>query len=421
MLVLRQFSLITVAILLSKLFVINEIGEIEGLQYLLLTFTLFWVNGLLQWILPTYQNTLQEEQTAFLQRVFFIFISLIFIIFIFFQFNKVFVFSFFLKQSPIEYNEIFFLYGLLFIPTFLLEYAFFLKKKYIKILIFSILTFFFQNIAVLIAWIFQGGILWLLSVWLILAIIRFIALLIELEIFNFKSFRNTSWTYLQIFSSALPLIAYAFIGQWAVAFDAWLVNWYYHGDAAQFAIFRYGAREFPIVMALATGLSNAASATIAENYENGINILKAKSLRLMHWLFPMTFLLLLSSQIIFPLVFSNAFRDSVIIFDIFLILIISRLLFPHTVAVGLSMFKEILLISIAELLLNIILSAIFVQYWGIAGIAFGTWIACLFEKTTIAFWLYYKKGIAISSYTMLNYWAIYSILLMLCFALKYFL
>lgn len=420
MLVLRQLSLITVAILLSKLFVINDIGELEGLQYLLLTFTIFWVNGLLQWILPTYQNTLQEEKILFLQRVFFIFLALTSIIFVFFLLNKTFVFSFFLKQSPVEHNEIFFLYGLFFIPTFLLEYTFFLKKKYTNILIFSILTFLFQNAAVLIAGFFQGGIFELLCVWLILAIIRFIALVVELDFFKFKTVKSTSWTYFQIFSSAFPLIAYAFIGQWAVAFDAWLVNWYYNGDSAQFAIFRYGAREFPIVMALATGLSNAASASIASDYENGVNALKNKSLQLMHWLFPLTFLLLISSDFLYPLVFSNAFRDSVIIFDIFLILIVSRLLFPHTVAVGLRMFKEILVISITELLLNIILSAIFVQYWGIAGIAFGTWIACLFEKLAIAFWLYYKKGISISSYMGLNYWTIYSALLMICFAIKYY-
>jgi O-antigen/teichoic acid export membrane protein len=421
MLVLRQFSLISVAVLLSKLFNINEIGKIEGLQYLLMNFTVFWINGLLQWLLPSYHNTLQEDRTVFLQRVFLIFTSLSLVIFCFFGVAKHLVFSFFLHQNPIAHHEIFFLYGLFFIPTYLLEYLYFLKKKYQQILLFSCLTFIFQNIAVIAAWYWgNSDIAWIFIIWLTLALLRFAALSSEVKIFNYSIHILIAKPYKDIVLSAFPLIAYAFIGQWAVAFDAWLVSWHYQGDTAQFAIFRYGAREFPVVMALATGLSNAASANIAENYENGIKILKVKSLRLMNWLFPLTLGLLLSSNFLFPLVFSHAFREAIVVFDIFLILIISRLLFPHTVAVGLQMFQPLLIISIAELLLNIILSAIFVQYWGIAGIAFGTWVACLFEKIAIAAWVFYKRQISIREYTAWNRWLLYSVLLLISFVLKYY-
>jgi O-antigen/teichoic acid export membrane protein len=412
MLLLRQLSLISVSVLLSKCFSINEIGEIESLQFLLTTFSVFWVNGLLQWFLPAYQNTLQQERNAFLQRVFFIFLLLSALLCSSIYFGEVFIFDFFLKKSAPSSTPIFLIYALLFLPTYLLEYVFFVRNKFNKILIFSILSFIIQNGAILFAWYFELGTNGIFLIWGVLATLRFIVLTFEINLEKYGKFA--------ILSGALPLIAYSFFAQWAVTFDGWLVNWYYAGDVSKFAIFRYGAREFPIVLALATGLSAAMSSSIASNFENGINELKIKSLRLFHWLFPLSILLLLSSNIWFPLVFSKAFSESVVVFDIFLLLIISRLLFPQSIAIAKGEQKILLPIAVVELLINVIASTILVQYYGLAGIAFGTWIASLSEKLLIAAWLYHKFRITITSYTALIIYILYSTILMTCFILKYY-
>jgi peptidoglycan biosynthesis protein MviN/MurJ (putative lipid II flippase) len=103
-----------------------------------------------------------------------------------------------------------------------------------------------------------------------------------------------------------------------------------------------------------------------------------------------------------------------------LLLIISRLLFPQSIAIAKGEQKILLPIAVVELLINVIASTILVQYYGLAGIAFGTWIASLSEKLLIAAWLYHKFRITITSYTALIIYILYSTILMTCFILKYY-
>jgi O-antigen/teichoic acid export membrane protein len=429
MLLLRQVSIVSIAVLMPKFFFIQEIGIVESLQYLLATFSIFWINGLLQWFLPAYQHTPQAERNAFLWRVFLSFCALSALVFLFLLLEKSFVFSFFLQKKPFDESLIFFVYGLFFLPSYCLEYFLFVKNENRNILIISILTFIFQNGAILIAWYFNWGIAGIFKVWLLLAVLRFLICLV-LALPSEKSFLTPelpSWQRLihyikripnSINHPALPLIGYAFMAQWALTFDGWLVNYQFMGDAMYFAIFRYGAREIPIVLSLATGLSAAMSMEIAKDFSEGIKKLKEKTLKLYHLLFPLTAVLLLSSSVWFPLVFSKAFTESVLIFDIFLLTILSRMLFPQTVAIALQENKSLFYISIIELLINILASVILVQYFGLAGIAAGTCLAALSEKLLIAAYLYRKHHIQWNTYTPLNMWALYSVGLIICFVCK---
>ncbi len=417
MLLLRQVSIVSIAVLLPKFFFMQEIGMVESLQYLLATFSVFWINGLLQWFLPAYQHTPQAEQDAFLWRVFLSFCALSALVFLLLLLEKTFIFSFFLQKKPFDESLIFFVYGLFFLPSYCLEYFLFVKNKNINILIVSILTFLFQNGAILIAWYFHWGISGIFNIWLLLAGLRFLICLV----LAFPRVKNFSiQTVIPNISKhpALPLIGYAFMAQWALTFDGWLVNYHFMGDAVYFAIFRYGAREIPIVLSLATGLSAAMSMEIAKDFSEGLQKLKEKTLKLYHLLFPLTIFLLLSSSIWFPLVFSKAFSESVLIFDIFLLTILSRMLFPQTVAIALQEHKILFYISIIELLINILASVILVQYFGLAGIAAGTCLAALSEKLLIAMYLYRKHDIQWNTYTPLNMWLLYSFLLIICLAVK---
>ena len=78
----------------------------------------------------------------------------------------------------------------------------------------------------------------------------------------------------------------------------------------RFAIFRYGAKEMPFVVSLAIGLNNAMLSQFSsiKKMKFSLLTLKIRSLRLMHILFPVSILLLLFSNDIFPAVFTQRFQ-----------------------------------------------------------------------------------------------------------------
>ena len=63
-------------------------------------------------------------------------------------------------------------------------------------------------------------------------------------------------------------------------------------------VFRYGAKEFPLVLMLANGLSNAMLPEFStrERMKESLAKIKVKSKRLMHFLFPATAAMMLFAQ-----------------------------------------------------------------------------------------------------------------------------
>jgi Na+-driven multidrug efflux pump len=67
--------------------------------------------------------------------------------------------------------------------------------------------------------------------------------------------------------------------------------------------------------------------------------------------------------------------------------------------------------SILEIAVNVALSLWFIQFWGIAGVAFGTVCAYLFEKMVLIVFLQKGYGIALAQYLNLKQHVLYSVLL----------
>jgi O-antigen/teichoic acid export membrane protein len=206
-----------------------------------------------------------------------------------------------------------------------------------------------------------------------------------------------------------PLVAATLLSGSAQFVDGFIVTSKF--DEETFAVFRYGARELPLAMLLANALSNAMlpeftnKARLKENLEK----LKKSILRLMHILFPLTAVLLLISKPLFPIIFNPMFADSATIFNIYLLLVVSRMLMPQTILNGLKITKPILAASFLELVLNVVLSLVFVQAFGIAGIAFATFIAYLFEKVYLAIVVKQKLSVSLSEYLSINIYLLYSV------------
>ncbi|MGM0621373.1 MAG: lipid II flippase MurJ, partial [Bacteroidota bacterium] len=206
-----------------------------------------------------------------------------------------------------------------------------------------------------------------------------------------------------------PLVAATFLSGSAHFIDGFIVT--SHFDESTFAVFRYGARELPLAMLLANALNSAMLPEFAnkENLRQNLEKLKHNITRLMHILFPVTAVLLLLSHPVFPVLFNPQFTESATIFNIYLLLIISRLMMPQTILNGLKLTRPIMTASFFELLLNVSLSLFFVRFWGIAGIAFATVGAYLFEKIFLVIVVKRKLKIGLTDYHPLKYFVLYSL------------
>jgi O-antigen/teichoic acid export membrane protein len=203
--------------------------------------------------------------------------------------------------------------------------------------------------------------------------------------------------------------------------DGFIITSYF--DDATFAVFRYGAREFPLVLLLANSFSSSMLPGFADPSGLKLNLekIKVNSRKLGSWLFPLSGILMLATHQVFPLVFNASFSESATIFNIYLLLIVSRLLFPQTILIGLQKTRPILWASALEIALNVALSLWFVQFWGIAGVAFGTVCAYLFEKLLLIALVRKVCGFRIAEYLNLRQHVLYSVLLSATFVVIEFL
>jgi O-antigen/teichoic acid export membrane protein len=207
----------------------------------------------------------------------------------------------------------------------------------------------------------------------------------------------------------MPLVAATLLSGSAQFVDGFIVT--SHFNERTFAIFRYGARELPLATLLANALSSAMLPEFGnkEKLKENLERLKQSVTRLMYFLFPLTAVLLLVSKPLFPVVFNPDFAESATVFNIYLLLIISRLLMPQTILNGLRQTRQIMFAAFFELILNVTLSLLFVQYWGISGIAYATFIAYLFEKLYLVFVVRRNLNIRLSEYHPVKYYLYYSL------------
>jgi O-antigen/teichoic acid export membrane protein len=212
-----------------------------------------------------------------------------------------------------------------------------------------------------------------------------------------------------------PLIAMTLISGSLPYIDGILVATYF--DDTTFAVYRYGAREFPLTLLMANALSNAMVPEFA-NSNNRImafDRIKQQSLKLMHIFFPASIVMLFFSREIYPLVFNSDFITASSIFNILLLLIISRLVFPQTILLGYGKNKYLLLASSVEFVIKIIVSFALINSLGIFGIALATVFAFLSEKAFLIIVVNRNLHIRPSTYIPTTWLIFYSSLLIAAF------
>jgi len=407
----RYSTLILIGIVFTKTSLSSSaIGEYETFVFISGAITFFWLNGLLKAMLPLASN---ENKTTNIFSAF-VLIQLLSIVaaLLLFLFRP--LLSAFLlngKEIPeLTFVLVFIVFG---VPANLAEYFYLLKKRNTAIVVYGITSFSVQLLLVTLPPILGFGIEAAIKGLTLSAILRYIWLWI---IFISNRELNFSTAFLKKHVKlGAPLVGATLLSGSAQFVDGFIVTSKFSEET--FAIFRYGARELPLAILLANALSSAMLPNFAnrKNLKAHLHKLKQNVTRLMHFLFPVTAALIIVSKPLFPIVFNADFAESATIFNIYLLLVISRLLMPQTILNGLQLTKPILTASFFELLINVTLSLVLVRYFGIEGIAFATFVAYLFEKIYLLVVVRRRLHILLSEYLQVNIYLIYSLSVLVVF------
>ena len=151
-----------------------------------------------------------------------------------------------------------------------------LKKQSSELLKFTIFYFLGYIIVFFLNLIFGGK---LINLLILLNAFAFALLLMSGRLsisFNLNAYKLQWVKRLTLIGS--PLIGYAILSGIAPIYDSWLVQRFYE-DKSIFAIFRYGAREFPLTVTLAIGLGTALVPLVSQNLSQGVKEIRLRSKR----------------------------------------------------------------------------------------------------------------------------------------------
>lgn len=204
---------------------------------------------------------------------------------------------------------------------------------------------------------------------------------------------------------AIPVSLSFLLSRSSELVDGYLVLQFAKDD---FALFRYGAKELPLILMVANSFSSLQAARYAAGNQaeklQTLGYIRHRTILLITGFSAVTAILLLVSKPLFIAVFGPAFADSHLIFDVYLLLVIPRITFPQTILRGMLETRMLTVSAAIELVLNIGLSLLLLPIWGLQGIAMATVIAFMAEKSTLAFYLWRRHGISPWKYTPILVW-----------------
>lgn len=401
-----------------------EIGKWEMFLFISGLLSFFWVTGIIQSLLPLYHRNrtyrkMGDTGTGKSPEIFNAFLLLTIFSLIFFIFghsikNNISVFQ---LSGNIPYINLLLLYLLLSSPVCLIEYIYLLNNRWYRILQYGFWTFSVQLMLVIAPILMGRDIIWSIYGLLVITVARWVWLLILLRRYTKM---EVSWRFMKehMYLGA-PLIVTTLISGAAQYIDGVIISSVYR-DPAMFAWFRYGAKEFPLVLLLANGLSNAMLPEFSTRTKmrESLEKIRLKSKKLMHLLFPVTMVLMLFTRWFYPRIFSPEFHKSAGVFLIYSLLIIPRLVFPQTIIIGRKKTRITLIAALIEVGINIPMSLLMIRWgYGIVGVALSTFAVYCIAKIFLAGYVWVKMKIRPTEYIPLKVWAIYSFLTAIVFIL----
>lgn len=243
-----------------------------------------------------------------------------------------------------------------------------------------------------------AGIRFVISGWLVLRINKHLT-------FNrsiFKLMLNRSW----------PVMLSLLAGSGFVYVNQMLVKKSF--DATDFAMYRYGTREFPLFAILTNSFSSLFSAAYANHAEKSHS---AGFQRLAHQVFIPAILLMWLSEPLFKLFFNDTLSASWPLFNILLLIVPTKLLFPQSVLLAKGKTGYLLYASIIESITGIILAIWWIPLFGLDGAAWALITAFMMEKIILMAYCA-KENVPIRHYTDLKTLLFYLLILLISFLLN---
>ncbi len=396
----RYGAFIVIGILLSKssLGTVN-IGHYETFLLIATAFTLFWVNGFLKVMLPETSGKPDESLgiilfNAFIMLLFFAFVAAVLVFILHKPFSE-----FLLNGNPVHMPLALSGYILFNGPSLMIEYIYLVKNRSKSIVRYGVIIFFIQILVVGVPPFLGYGLHVILTGLFLFSVMKFMWLLIVLKKHAKPVFRPA--VVKTLFFAGLPLVLSVFLSSSAKYIDGFIITSKFSPE--DFAIFQYGARELPLAVLMANSLGMAMLPRFAKkNIDSPLAELRSEVSRLHYFLFPVSIVLLLTSHWFYPLVFNPQFEASATIFNVYLLLVISRLLFPQTILISKKVNRTIVRASFFEIILNAGLSILLANVVGMVGVAYATLIAYMFEKIYLAVALKRKFGITPGKYIPLK-------------------
>ena len=402
----------------------EDIGQWEMFMFIAGLMTFFWVTGIIQSLLPLYHRNktyhkMGDNGLSKSPEIFNAFLLLCFFSLLFFILGHALKsnFSVFHNRGNVPFINLLLLYILLSSPVCLIEYIYLLNNRSYRIFQYGLYTFIAQLVFIIAPLLFGKDLIWSIYGLLAITAIRWVWLIILLRLYTeMKISVEFMKEHLYL---GTPLIITTLISGSAQYIDCVIVSAVYR-DPAMFAWFRYGAKEFPLVLMLANGLSNAMLSEFStrERMKESLARIRVKSKQLMHFLFPATMVIMLIARWIYPVMFRAEFHKSAGIFLVYSLMIIPRLVFPQTIIVGRKKTHITLFAAILELAINIPLSLLMIKLgYGLVGVALSTFIAYTINNLFLVVYLWVKMNIKPSEYIPVRLYALYSALIAILFIL----
>ncbi|MCW5907183.1 MAG: oligosaccharide flippase family protein [Chitinophagales bacterium] len=393
----------------------SAIGEFETFLMVSSMLSFFWVSGIINTMLSIYPKADNAERS---QIFFNAFLTLLFfgvaagVLFFIFSNN---LFSFLNKQNAGTFVKPVVIYLVANSPSFLIEYILYLSNRKKVIVVYALLSSVVTLCVVLIPVALGYNIVYTFYGLVAVALLKIVVTFFLIQ--QMGSLRVNVALQFTNLKVSLPLMLSILVSGSSEYIDGLIVKKKF--DDVAFAVYRYGAKELPVLLIVANTFSTAMIAVVSADLTEGLEEIKRKSARLMHLFFPLSIALMLTSHFLFQYVFSESFIYSAFIFNIYLLLIVPRLLFPQTILMGMRQSGFLLASSVIEITVNVSLSLWMAAKFGLLGIAMATFVAFCSDKMFLMAVNYFKFGIAPQRYIPVLLHVVYSVLLFAGFAAGY--
>ena len=244
---LRFSTLFFIGIVFSRYYSKSEIGEYETLLFIASAVSFFWLRGILQTFLALVKA---DKNSYFNTAILMILFSGITTIFLILFKNS--ISNFLTNSSELPYFNWLVAYIFFSTPSYLIEHIYLTRNKPKSIIFYGIISYGIQFIALVIPPILSLTIEYSIIGLVVVNILKFIYLIIILA--KYSKFKISFSFIKKHIKLAYPLIGSSLLSGSAQYIDGIIVTQVF--DSATFALFRYGARELPLVIIMDNTLSN---------------------------------------------------------------------------------------------------------------------------------------------------------------------